>query len=214
MDFVNIHSRTLKTDAYVRATGNQRATWLNLLTYCTMQENSGKIPRAAGWTDLQWLVAVGIHKADAEEACDLWRFTPEGDCVVEFYPLEQERKHQAQREGGYYSSEKTAPGQNNIHAKPFRLRDKNGRQWVGRGIAQFIRSHPELFTEDELKLNKKGRPRALYGLNKLRPKIRVSKQPTTWHGWTWVSITERRWNDGNDLLDRDKSREGENTVKP
>lgn len=100
MDFVNIHSRTLKTDAYVRATGQQRATWLNLLTYCTTQENSGKIPRAAGWTDLQWLVAVGIHKADSEEACDLWRFTPGGDCVVEFYPLEQERKHQAQREGG------------------------------------------------------------------------------------------------------------------
>lgn len=100
MNILNIHSCTLRTRAYVNATDAQQSTWLNLTMYCVTQENGGKIPAAASWSDMEWLLATGKHKTHVEESCGLWRFTEAGDCVVEFYPVEQEEKHKAKREGG------------------------------------------------------------------------------------------------------------------
>jgi hypothetical protein len=99
MNIVNIHTSSLRSAAYVAATPGQNGTWLNLLAYCCTQENGGKIPAAASWTDRQWMMSVGVSLEAVNEPCGLWRFEDSG-CVVEFYPKRQEAKHRAQRDGG------------------------------------------------------------------------------------------------------------------
>jgi len=99
MDYVNIHSSTLRTAEYVTATPAQRGTWLNLVTYCCTQENGGKIPAAASWTNLQCIMATGVSLDEVNESCGLWRFE-DGALLVAFYPAFQEESMKASREGG------------------------------------------------------------------------------------------------------------------
>ncbi len=105
MNFVNIHTSTLKTAAYVAATREQQAVWLNLVGYCCTQENGGKIPASADWNDMQWLLTAGVRLEEIRQASKLWHFDG-ADLVVEFYPLEQESNHIASRKGGQIGNQR------------------------------------------------------------------------------------------------------------
>ena len=45
MNWINIETKTLRAPEYIGADPVQRATWLNLLGYCSEQENGGKLQR-------------------------------------------------------------------------------------------------------------------------------------------------------------------------
>lgn len=99
--------------------------------------------------------------------------------------------------------------ENHCSAKWWHLRDPSGEIYHFKNIAKFVREHSELFEADDLKMatykNSRGnvtRNRAMLGLRSLRPSETRIRQETTWKGWTWLSIYERRWNDGDDLLER------------
>lgn len=98
------------------------------------------------------------------------------------------------------ASQKAGHVETNIHAKRFNLRSPRGQIYTGRNLSLFVDEHPELF--DPLDLRKvRYKSFASGQLSRLRPETR---QPlATWKGWTWVSITERRFNDGVDLLARE-----------
>lgn len=76
--------------------------------------------------------------------------------------------------------------------------------WLARNITHFVRTHPQLFSAEDVQWYGEGRAksarcRALKGLLKLRE----SKDPRgSWKGWTLYSDTEHYKNGGDDLLHR------------
>lgn len=84
------------------------------------------------------------------------------------------------------------------------IRDDRGVTHRFVNLVHFVRTNPHLFKADEIQWRKDGRGhevcRASKGLANLFGKGKVV--PGSWHGWTVVSIHERRFNDGNDLLAR------------
>lgn len=106
------------------------------------------------------------------------------------------------RRNGFVKSKKTGKFESNIHARNFQLRAPNGVDYTGRNISEFVRTHTQLFPKKYLSLNRNGRTRASEGLRALRPSDNRKKQLMSWHGWTWISILDRRFDDGNDPLRR------------
>lgn len=100
MNFLNIHTDTLRTDAYLGAEPTERATWLNLLGWCVTQENGGQIPGADQWGDRKWMQVCGITKDEAQTASDLFHIDDQGTLHVAFYPHDQEATVRAKREAG------------------------------------------------------------------------------------------------------------------
>lgn len=89
------------------------------------------------------------------------------------------------------------------NAKRWHLRSPMNVEYHPINLNRFVAKNHELFEDDDLKpIYKDGRCRAAHSLKNLRPSDKRKKQMNTWKGWTWVSIYERRFNDGNDLLDR------------
>lgn len=90
-----------------------------------------------------------------------------------------------------------------IRALNWIVRDPANRVHQFKNLALFIRTNPDLFSPEDVVWVKRGNGmncRAMSGISSIRPTCR--KVRPTWKGWTWVSIHERRFNDGNDLLDR------------
>jgi hypothetical protein len=94
------------------------------------------------------------------------------------------------------------------NARHLLLRDPRGREHEARNIAKFVRENSGLFQPEDVvwrvRAKKKGRGKtwsckAHEGLLSL---VKPSVTRGSWKGWTVVSIYERRFNDGNDLLDR------------
>ena len=95
------------------------------------------------------------------------------------------------------------PTEQHIRALVWRLRDGNGVGYEFKNLAKFIRDHSGMFSEDDVKWVKRGNGlncRAYSGLSSLRPEH--PRVEGSWKGWTWISIYERRFDDGNDLLRR------------
>jgi hypothetical protein len=88
----------------------------------------------------------------------------------------------------YQSDEK------HIRAKIWHVRTPSGVGYHFKNLTHFVRTHRHLFTEAQLA----GTPAT--GLAKLNPNNRYAR--SSWFGWTWASIHERRFNDGDDLLNR------------
>lgn len=101
-------------------------------------------------------------------------------------------------------------GEKNIHSRRWSVRSPRGVCYQFKNLSEFLRAHADLFTPAQLKdwkqkdgcLEHIGRSRAYLGIASLRPSDCLSPRPSSWHGWTWVSIHERRFNDGADLLAR------------
>lgn len=84
---------------------------------------------------------------------------------------------------GLADSEICQPDERNCRAKEWNLRDPNGNCYIFRNLRYFVRTHVELFTDDELTATKNNSTVAADKLAKLRPGC--SGQVERWHGWTW-----------------------------
>jgi hypothetical protein len=74
----------------------------------------------------------------------------------------------------------------NLHAEEYRLIAPDGRVYVGRNIADFVRSQSELFSPDDLKWNRHT-CNAAKSLAALRPW--ASRPIVAWKGWRWSTTT-------------------------
>lgn len=99
MNWLNIHTDTLRGEEYLGADPVERATWLSLLGWCATQENGGIIPGASNWKDRKWQQVCGVTKHEVELESELYEFTGD-DLLVHHYPIEAETAVIAKREAG------------------------------------------------------------------------------------------------------------------
>lgn len=99
MNWLNIKTSDLSSPEYIGSEPVSRATWLSVMGYCAVQENSGIIRNCKGWADRQWQQICGITCAEIEASKLLmtWRGN---DLVVSFYPLDQQEKYRNKRKAG------------------------------------------------------------------------------------------------------------------
>jgi hypothetical protein len=91
-------------------------------------------------------------------------------------------------------------------AKLWALRNPQNRDFYFKNLNDFVRNNEGLFSQEEVVWKGKGKGRycpAIRGLARLSPRRKFPN--CSWHGWTWISIHERRFNDGKDLLGREYS---------
>ena len=114
------------------------------------------------------------------------------------------KKWEAERIAGMNKSPKTKPLSETRHGvRRWHLRSPMNVEYHPINLNRFVSMNPALFEPDDTKpIYKDGRCRAVCSLKNLRPSDGKKKQTATWKGWTWVSIFERRFNDGRDLLER------------
>ena len=98
MNWINLHTDTLRSEEYLGATPIERATWLNLLAWCVSQENGGVIEGASEWGERKWMQLCGVTKEEATLVSALYQLGSDGLMVVSLYPLDKEREVQAKRE--------------------------------------------------------------------------------------------------------------------
>ena len=98
MNWLNIHTDTLRSEEYLGAEPVERATWLNLMAWCVSQENGGVIEGASMWGERKWMQVCGITKAEATLVSKLFKIGSDGNMVVSLYPSEKEEEVKAKRE--------------------------------------------------------------------------------------------------------------------
>lgn len=98
MNYLNLHTDTLRSAEYLGADPIERATWLNLMGWCASQENGGIISGGSSWTDRKWQQLCGITKAEVELISELYHFDPDGNLQVRFYPSDKESEVRTKRE--------------------------------------------------------------------------------------------------------------------
>lgn len=98
MNWINLHTDTLRSETYLGAEPVERATWLNLIGWCCTQENGGIIPGAAEWSDRKFQQLCGVTKSESSIDSKLYHFTAAGDLVVNLYPAEKETEVRAKRD--------------------------------------------------------------------------------------------------------------------
>ena len=105
---------------------------------------------------------------------------------------------------GRATSKATAPGPGHPAAKVWSIRSSKLAVYQFRNLRDFVRRNAELFDPNDIKKRRIGKYRltcnAYGGLASLSPNVAYPR--LSWKGWTWVSIHERRFNDGEDLLER------------
>jgi hypothetical protein len=102
MNWINIHTETLRAPEFIGAEPIERATWLCLLGYCVAQENGGLITGCNEWKDRQWQQLCGVTLAEVKTPSRLYNFTGKNasNLTVNFYPAEQEANCHASRVNG------------------------------------------------------------------------------------------------------------------
>lgn len=98
MNYLNIHTDTLRSEEYLGAHPVERATWLNLMAWCASQENGGVIHGASEWGERKWLQLCGITKGEATLVSNLYQFDSKGNLSVNLYPIDKESEVKAKRE--------------------------------------------------------------------------------------------------------------------
>ena len=99
MNWINIHTDTLRTEDFLGSEPTERATWLSLLAWCCAQENGGVIIDCKDWKDRMWQQLCGVTKSEVETKSFLFGF--EGNnLVVNYYPDDAETKVKTLRENG------------------------------------------------------------------------------------------------------------------
>ena len=99
MNWLNIETTTLDSEAFVGSDPVARATWLCLLRFCAGQENGGKIVACKSWPDRKWQQLARVTKAEVEAVSALWSWSGE-DLTVWAYPADKEAEVQHKREAG------------------------------------------------------------------------------------------------------------------
>lgn len=99
MNWINIHTETLREESFIGAEPVERATWLCLLGWCCAQENDGVIVGCKSWSSRKWQQLCGVTKEEVEAESELYGF--DGDnLVVSFYPSASQAAVRAKREAG------------------------------------------------------------------------------------------------------------------
>jgi hypothetical protein len=99
MNWINIHTETLRGEEFIGAEPLERATWLNLLGWSCAQENDGIIEDCKSWGNRKWQQLCGVTKEEVDLNSELYHF--DGDnLVVNFYPIEQQAAVKAKRASG------------------------------------------------------------------------------------------------------------------
>jgi hypothetical protein len=111
MKYLSIEIASLRSPEYLGEEPLQRATWLNLLSYCVAQENRGVIEGCGEWKDRMWQQVCGITAEEAGTKSSLWRW--EGaNLIVMFYPHEAhdftDRARESGRAGGKAKAERVS----------------------------------------------------------------------------------------------------------
>lgn len=108
MNWLNIHTSTLRSPEVIGSSPVERATWLLVLAHCVEQENGGKIEGALAWKCRQWQQTCGVTLREIRASSRLLRFDGD-DLICNFYPHSKEEevknKREAGRAGGVKSGE-------------------------------------------------------------------------------------------------------------
>ena len=99
MNWLNLELKTLRSTEYLGADPVQRATWINLLSFCADHENGGVIEGSVEWNDRKWMQLTGVTLEEALSECDLWEWK-DGGVSVKHYPIAQEQKVKRNRRNG------------------------------------------------------------------------------------------------------------------
>ncbi len=99
MNYLNIHTDTLRGVDVIGAEPDERATWLMLLGWCATQENGGVIEDCESWRDRQWQQICGVTEEEVKTISKLYGFK-DGNLVVNHYPIDAENAVKAKRESG------------------------------------------------------------------------------------------------------------------
>lgn len=99
MNWLNIKNSFLRAPEYIGCEPTARATWLNVLSYSTEQENGGRIVGARKWKDRQWQQTCGVTVAEVDVSSPLLTWDGD-DLVVWNYPTEKEAEVRVKREAG------------------------------------------------------------------------------------------------------------------
>jgi hypothetical protein len=99
MDWLNIHTSTIDSPAFIACDPVRRATWLMLSRFCIGQENGGLIKGCSEWGDTTWQQMARVRLREVNAPSTLWTWDG-NDLRVAFYPSEKEREVRAKRESG------------------------------------------------------------------------------------------------------------------
>jgi hypothetical protein len=131
-------------------------------------------------------------------------------CSGKCYPQAEafrQKKWETKRLEAYNRLPQTKPLSETRHnVKRWHLRSPANIEYHPLNLNRFVLMNAHLFDPNDVvsryKSGKSSICRAVASLKHLRPSDKKKKQTNTWKGWTWISIYERRFNDGRDLLER------------
>lgn len=126
MEWLNLHTSTLDSPAFLGSEPVDRATWLCLMRYCMGQENGGTIAGARAWGDRRWQQLVRVTLEEINRASELWSWDDAGALVVRFYPLDKQQEVQRLRVSGGSTSERKAAAARANGAAGGRPKEPNG----------------------------------------------------------------------------------------
>lgn len=86
MEWLNLHTSTLDSEAFMDASPPERSTWLLLLRYCVGQQNGGRIKGVIAWPDIKCHRVLGVSRDDLNGFSQLWEWDGQ-DLRVAFYPV-------------------------------------------------------------------------------------------------------------------------------
>ena len=99
MEWLNIHTATLDSEAVIGADPVERGTWLMLLRYCIGQENGGVIRDAKDWKDRKWQQLLRVTHKEIHTPSALWSWDGD-DLLVTHYPIDKEQVVKTNRLNG------------------------------------------------------------------------------------------------------------------
>lgn len=97
MQYINMHTDTLRSSEYIGSSPAERGTWFSVLGWCVTQENGGRMVGAALWKDRQWQQTCGVTLREVRSASRLLNIEGD-DVVVVFYPIDKEEIVRKKRE--------------------------------------------------------------------------------------------------------------------
>lgn len=117
MNYLNLHTDTLRSPEFIMSEPEARATWLSLLAWCVTQENGGLIQGAASWGDRAWMQLCGVTKTETETNTGLFAYEGE-NLRVNLYPIDKEEEVKSKRETARTNGAKGGRPKKNQPPKP------------------------------------------------------------------------------------------------
>lgn len=91
MNYLNLHTDTLKSDEFIGSEPVERATWICLLGWSCSQENSGVIRNCRDWNERKWQQLCGVTHDEVHAQSGLFEFDGD-DLIIHYYPIDQEKE--------------------------------------------------------------------------------------------------------------------------